>query len=144
MRPRTPIFADSSYFIALNSKRDEWRNPARRARRQLDPQQPLVTSMGVIGEALAHFSRSSSRTRQKIAFELRNLRDDPFYTVVPHDWELVRAALDLYTGEFAESTLSLQDCVAIRIMREYQIETILTADQEFARAGFTPLLRRYI
>ena len=144
MAPRIPIFADSSYFIALNSKRDEWRYPARRARSQLDPLQPLVTSMGVLGETLAHFSRSPSPIRTKISHEMQALQDIPFYTVVAHDWDLVRNAIDLYAGEFADSTLSLQDCVAIQIMREYGITSILTADQEFARAGFTPLLRRYM
>ena len=73
-----------------------------------------------------------------------SLRADPRYTIVPHDRRLSEAALDLYTGEFGNSTFSLQDCVAIVIMREYGITSILTADQEFARAGFTPLLRRYL
>ena len=139
-----PLFADSGYFIALNSKRDDWLDSARRAQQQLDPQQPIVTSVGVFTETLAHFSRSPRRTREKVALELQELHDDPFYTVVDHDWELVDAACNLYAGEFADSTFSLQDCVAIVIMREYGITTILSADQEFARAGFTPLLRRYL
>ena len=53
-------------------------------------------------------------------------------------------ALDAYGNEFASSSLSLQDCVSILIVREYGITSILTADQEFTRAGFTPLLRRYV
>ena len=56
----------------------------------------------------------------------------------------MESALDAYGNEFANSSLSLQDCVAILIMREYGITSILTADQEFTRAGFTPLLRRYL
>ena len=55
----------------------------------------------------------------------------------------MESALDLYSGEFANSSLSLQDCVAIAISREYGITSILTADQEFARAGLNPLLLRY-
>ena len=144
MGPRIPIFADSGYFIALNSKRDDWRDPARRARQQLDTHQPLVTSVGVFAEILAHFSRSPRGVRAKIALELQALPNDPFYTVVAHNWDLIQAAFGLYTGESADSTFSLQDCAAIQIMREYEITSILTADQEFARAGFTPILRRYI
>ena len=144
MLPRDSIFADSAYFIALNATRDDWRDAARRAQRELHPQQRIVTSTGVFAETLAHFSRSPRAVRARVARELLALRDDPFYTIVPHDWQLTEAALDLYTNEFANSTFSLQDCVAIVIMREYGITTILTADQEFARAGFTPLLRRYL
>ncbi len=72
------------------------------------------------------------------------MRLDPSYTVVVHDRSLMESALDLYGGEYAHSGFSLQDCVAIVIMREYGITSILTADQEFARAGFTPLLRRFL
>ena len=72
-----------------------------------------------------------------------NWRANPSYTVVPHDVALMEAALDLYTTEFANSTFSLQDCVAIVITREYNITSILTADQEFARASFTSP-RRYL
>ena len=100
--------------------------------------------MGVFAETLAHFSRSPRRVRAKVAFELLALYDDPLYTVVSHDWDLVQAAFDLYANEFAASSFSLQDCAAIVIMREYGVTSILTADQEFARAGFTPLLRRYL
>ena len=76
--------------------------------------------------------------------QFRLLEVNPSYTIVPHSPDLVRASLDLYAGEFAHSTFSLQDCIAIQIMREYEIEAILTADQEFSRAGFTPLLRRFL
>ena len=72
------------------------------------------------------------------------MKREPQYTFVPHHPELMESALELYGGEFADSTLSLQDCVSIVIMREYGITSILTADQEFTRAGFTPLLRRYV
>ena len=68
----------------------------------------------------------------------------PQYTVVTHNLALMEDAFDLYAGEFADSSLSLQDCVSILIMRQYRITSILTADQEFTRAGFTPLLRRYL
>ena len=72
------------------------------------------------------------------------MRRDLSYTFVPHHQQLMNRAMASYAGEFANSSLSLQDCVSILIMREYGITSILTADEEFARAGFTPLLRRYL
>ena len=139
-----PIFVDSVYLIAMNTRQDEWRSEAQAAADSMDPLQPLVTSHGVLSETLAHFSRAAPAVRTHLAHEFRRLNDDPLYTVVTLDIPLIEGALDLYGSEFANSTLSFQDCVSILIMREYGITSILTADQEFARAGFTPLLRRFL
>ena len=141
---REPLFVDSVHLIALYSPRDNWREAALSAANDILPQQPLVTSEGVILETLAHFTRRARAVRLDAGQRIASLRADPRYTILPHDRLLSEAALDLYTGEFADSTFSLQDCAAIVIMREYGITSILTADQEFARAGFTPLLRRYL
>ena len=56
----------------------------------------------------------------------------------------MQLGLNLYDGEFRYTSLSLQDCIGIQIMRDLDITDVLTADQEFALAGMTPLLRRYI
>ena len=65
-------------------------------------------------------------------------------TVVEHDLALISAAITLYDGEFRYTRLSLQDCIAIRIMRDFGATEILTSDREFAMAGFTPLLRHHV
>lgn len=141
---REPLFIDSVYTIALFSPDDDWHIASLVAADNIQPRQPFVTSEGVFLETLAHFARDARAGRIRLGRWITSLRDDPHYTIVPHDRRLSEAALDLYIGEFADSTLSLQDCAAIVIMREYGITGILTADQEFARAGFTPLLRRYL
>ena len=141
---RESLFLDSAYLIAMFSLSDNWRAAALAATDEIRRQQPMVTSEGVFLETLAHFSRKPRSERIDIGQRIASLRGDPHYTIVPHDRRLSEAALDLYSGEFAHSTFSLQDCVAIQVMREYGITSILTADQEFARAGFTPLLRRYL
>lgn len=141
---RAPLFVDSVYLIARLSPSDNWRAAALAAAEEIPPQQPMVTSEGTLLETLAHFAREAGTFRVAAGQRMAALRDEPRYTIVPHDARLSEAALDLYTREFADSTFSLQDCAAIVIMREYGIMSILTADQEFARAGFTPLLRRYL
>ena len=60
--------------------------------------------------------------------------------VVSHTPELVDIGIALYDGEFLYSSLSLQDCISIHVMRERGITDILTADREFIRAGLTPLM----
>ena len=138
-----PFFVDSVYLIALESLRDNWRAAALSAANEISPQQPLMTSEGVILETLAHFSRKPAAVRIAAGRRAASLRTDPRYAIVPHDRRLSETAVDLYTNEFASSTFSLQDCVAIVITREYGITSILTADQEFARASFTSP-RRYL
>ena len=144
MIPAEPIFVDSAHLIALHAADDDWGSAARMAAEALHPRQRLVTSHGVLSETLAHFARASRSFRFRLAQQFRQLGHDPQYTVVTHSLRLMEDAFDVYGGEFADSSLSLQDCVSILIMREYGITSILTADQEFARAGFTPLLRRYV
>lgn len=139
-----PIFVDSVYYIAINQVGDQWRVPALRAAADIRTNQQYLTTYGILAETLARFSRSKPLIRTRIAVRLQALAAEDRYTVIAESAQLMTAALDLYAGEFASSSFSLQDCVAIQIMREYGITSILTADQEFARAGFTPLLRRYI
>ena len=144
---REALFLDSAYLIALLSEEDQWRDAVLATAEEIERQQPqphMITSEGVFLETLAHFSRRPRSERIHVGQRIASLRRDPRYAIVPHDRRLSEAALDLYLGEFAHSTFSLQDCAAIVIMREYGITSILTADQEFARAGFTPLLRRYL
>lgn len=144
MTPTEPIFVDSVHQIALHSVDDNWRAAAQAAADSLHPRQPLVTTHGVLSETLAHFARGAATVRTRLARQFQQLRDDPLYLVVAHNLALMEEAFELYGGEFADSSLSLQDCVSILVMREYAITSILTADQEFTRAGFTPLLRRYL
>ncbi len=144
MTPTEPIFVDSVHLIALHAVDDNWRATAQAAADSLHPRQPLVTTHGVLSETLAHFARAAASVRTRLARQFQQLSNDPLYLVVAHNLTLMEEAFDLYGGEFADSSLSLQDCVSILIMREYGITSILTADQEFTRAGFTPLLRRYL
>ena len=139
-----PLFLDSVHLIALFAPDDNWRGAAIAASLEIGSQQTLYTSDGVLLEMLARFSRTPRSFRQRLVNRIREIRTDPKYRVVPHAPALVEAALELYAGEFADSSFSLQDCVAVVVMREYGIGSILTADQEFARARFTPLLRRYV
>lgn len=136
------VFVDSAHLIALCVPDDQWREAATRASRNVD-RRLKVASVGVFQEVLAHVSRGRAEVRSEAAQLVRATRADARMTVVEHDLRLVDEALTLYDGEFRHTSLSLQDCIAIQIMRDFGITEILTADQEFALAGVTPLLRRY-
>jgi predicted nucleic acid-binding protein len=136
-------FVDSVYLIGLFVDRDQWRRASLAAEQEIGDRH-LYTSDGVVQEVLAHVSRYGTDARAEAAGYVRALRSDRRVTVVGHSERLVELGLSLYDGEFRHSNLSLVDCIAIQIMRDFGITEILTADQEFAVAGLTPLLRRYI
>ena len=138
------VFVDTVYLIALNVPADNWRRAAEQARDALEPRTRLVIHDGVILECLARLSRAPQESRRQFAEQFGSLRGDPAYEVVPHTAQLMDEALRLFGHEFANSNLSLQDCINIAIMRQREISTILSFDEAFGRAGFTPLLRRYL
>lgn len=142
MTSHAQVFVDSVQLIAELVEGDQWHAAAVAAARDTDELQH-VTSEGVCQEFLAHFSRADGEGRATAAGVIRALRTNERTIVVEHGSDLLAAALDLYDGEFRHTRLSYQDCISIQIMRDLEIDSILTADQEFAVAGVTPLLRRY-
>lgn len=142
MTSHLQVFVDAAQLIGEELAHDQWREAALLA---ADASQDMqrVTSEGVFQEFLAHFTRSGGEARRSVAATVRGMRADARVVVVQHTPDLLEAALDLFDGEFRHSRLSYQDCISVQIMRDLEIDMILTADQEFAVAGVTPLLRRY-
>ena len=137
------VFVDSVHLIGLFVDSDQWRGASLAAAQDVK-ERKQYTSDGVLQEFLAHVSRHGPRARVAAVSYVRRLREDPEVNVLRHSERLVELGLVLYEVEFRFTSLSLQDCIAIQIMRDFGITDILTADQEFALAGMTPLLRRYI
>ena len=142
MTSHVQVFVDTSRLIGEELVHDQWREAALLAADATEEMQ-RVTSEGVFQELLAHFARAPGVDRSSVAATVRGMRADARVIVVRHTPALLAAALDLYDGEFRHTRLSYQDCISIQIMRDLEIDSILTADQEFAVAGVTPLLRRY-
>ncbi len=139
MISQPPVFIDSVYLIALTLERDQWHEAAERARELLGVR-PTVTTDGVISEFLAGTARAQPSVRYQAASIATALEEAGNIEVVEQTRELMNAGIDAYRGEFRHTRLSLQDCIAILVMRERGIMEALTADQEFLRAGITPLM----
>ena len=124
------VFVDTSFFIAIAMKRDQWHD---RAVESLRPGMSLVTSSLVINETVSllqargHFSAALTFLRQtRRSNDLRVLYVDP--SQQSHAWD-----------EFARwgaMGANAVDCVSFVLMKEQSIRRALAFDQHFRLAGF--------
>ncbi len=139
MIAQAPIFIDTTYLIARMDEGDQWHAASTRARAVLENRR-IVTTDGVLIEFMAGVARHGPQARSAAARVAEELKRSPNVEVVEQTTALMAAGIDAYRNEFLYTRLSLQDCIAILVMRERGITEALTADQEFLRAGITPLM----
>jgi uncharacterized protein len=130
------LFADSSFYVALMSDRDEHHAKA------------VALSRGFHGHTttsdfvLMEVGNSLSRTADRPLFLelLKMLVADSQTTVVPATRGLFDASCSLFARRM-DKEWSLTDCVSFTIMRQQDLSDALTADHHFEQAGFTAMLR---
>lgn len=137
-----PVFADTSYWIALLNPHDELHQQARRVSASLGDVQ-LVTSEAVLAEWLNDFARRGRQLRAAAVALIERLRADSTVEVIPQTSGEFEEALRLY-AERADKAWSHTDCSSFCIMRRLGIREALAYDRHFEQAGFTALLRQPI
>ena len=135
----SPVFLDATYLIAQADENDQWYTASERVR-PVVVQRRLVTTDGVLSEFMAHIARNGPEMRSSAAQTAEQFKTSQHVEVVEQTTALMAAGIDAYRDEFLHTRLSLQDCIAILVMRERGITEALTADREFLRAGITPLM----
>jgi predicted nucleic acid-binding protein len=125
-------FADTSFWIALSSQRDQYHGRAVAwSRFVLKTKSTLVTTEAVLWEWLNAFSHAS--TRHLAAEGYRRCHADPRIKVVPFQAELVDSAVELY-GARPDKNWSLTDCLSFIVMEQRQLTEALTMDRHFEQA----------
>ena len=152
----TEVFADTVFWFGRLNPDDPWHEPARRAVNALGDSTTIVTTEGVLSELDAHgfttvkgvlsetltlAARPQTLLRRQALDLVRDLQRDEDVIILPQTHDLFQRGLDLYARRTA-STLSLQDCISMIVMRERGINDILTGDAEFRGFGFSLLLER--
>lgn len=123
-------FIDTSLFVALLLKHDQWHM---RARGALKPRLDLYTSAAVINETVSLLQR---RGHFSTALDfLRSLRQDEGLRIVHADPAVQTQAWDGY-AQWGASGANAVDCLSFAVMRELGIRRALTFDQHFRAAGF--------
>ena len=139
MTPRTRVFLDASYAIALAISGDQYHSQALMLAGILEELSiSMVTSRGVmleIGNAL-----SRQRFRQEAVTLLDYFESDPNVEIVPISDPLYQRALRLFQNR-PDKDWGLTDCVSFVAMQDYGLTAALTSDNHFRQAGFhAPLL----
>jgi predicted nucleic acid-binding protein len=132
----TPVLADSSYYIALLSPRDQHHEDAIRLSASL--RRPVVVTEFVLIELTNAMSSVESRNRAIALWS--HLQSDPTITIIPASTELLARGRQLYSQRI-DKEWSLTDCISFVVMQDQGLTDALTADHHFEQAGLVPLLR---
>lgn len=131
----TPVFADTSYYLALLSPRDQHHDAAVRLGGAL--RRPVVLTEFILLELANTFSADDARDR--LVEFWKHLRSDRFVTIVAASSELIDRGFDLFARR-QDKRWSLTDCISFVVMKERGLTEALTADRHFEQAGFSILL----
>ena len=131
------IFADTFYWTALLNPKDHYHAIVKNYSRQLKST-ILVTSDEVITEFLNFFSTYHPLMRQGAVQRAKEILNNDSIQVIPSNHNRLLAGIELYQKR-PDKEYSLTDCISMLIMKELEIQEILTHDKHFTQEGFTIL-----
>jgi uncharacterized protein len=132
-----PIFADTSFYIALFNPGDVHHEKAVRLACEL--RRSVVVTEFVLLELANALSHADSR--QLFVELLPRLKANPNVHIVPASADLFERGTILYSNR-SDKNWSLTDCISFVIMVEQGINEALTADHHFEQAGFIAVLSK--
>lgn len=131
-------FADTSFWIALSRKRDQYHSRAIAWHAAvIRSGSRILTTEAVLWEWLN--ALASSTTRATAAEGYCRVQADRRVEVVPFDPELNRAAVDLYRIR-GDKDWSLTDCLSVVVMERRGLAEAPTTDHHFEQAGMKALM----
>jgi predicted nucleic acid-binding protein len=131
-------FADTSYWMALSRKRDQYnRHAVLWNRFVIETKSIIVTTEAVLWEWLNAFSDAS--TRAVAAEGYRRAHADARIQVVPFQPELIDSAVQLYRTR-PDKSWSLTDCLSFVVMEGRQLTEALTTDRHFEQMGMKVMM----
>ena len=129
------VFADTSFYQALFSKRDRYHASAVAVLESLRAE--IVTTDYVLVELAALMSRGDARSLF-VRF-VERLRSDPSTILIRTSSDLFDEGLALFADR-PDKEWSLTDCISFSVMRAKDITEALVSDHHFEQAGFHVLL----
>ncbi len=131
------VFADTGYWVAVLSPKDDWKERATAASRNLGKVRIVTTEM-VLDELLAALSKVP--VRAMVIRGVDAIRSNPNIEVVPQTSLQFGEAFEAYRRTM-DKEWSLTDCASFALMKERGLNEALAHDRHFEQAGFVALLR---
>jgi predicted nucleic acid-binding protein len=128
-------FADTSYFEAIMSTRDQFHRAAVDASRL--PWRQIITTEFILVELGAAFSKPDEWADFLLIDKMARTRADVL--LIAATSELLRHGRDLFAAR-PDKAWSLTDCTSFVVMQEHGLTDALTTDHHFTQAGFRALL----
>ena len=135
------VFADTSYWIALLNKNDQYHSSALALDSKLHDVE-IVTSDMVLVEILNCFSRKGPFMRKLIAKYIDQLLSATKYSIIEQSREQFVDALKIYS-RYSDKDWGFVDCASYRIMHDNHIIDVLTHDRHFRQMGFQTWLETH-
>ncbi len=130
------VFADTSFYIALLNRGDEWHTKALALASGSSAR--FVTTEWVLAELADAFAGSSARTRIKAFID--RLRLHPRVEIIGASSAQFEQGLVLYHNR-SDKEWSLTDCISFEVMKDRKLTEAATGDHHFHQAGFNALFQ---
>jgi len=131
-------FADTSHFIAVLHPSDQLHEKAVSIEKSLIAAH-IITTDFVLVEVLNYFSEFREYYKTRIARAVEILLSESKIHIVECSHEQFLRGFEFYNLRL-DKGYSLTDCVSMNVMRERNIDEILTNDDHFEQEGFHILL----
>ena len=131
-----PVFADTSFYVAIMNPRDALHALAAKTAGAF--RGGILTTEYVLLEVGNWLARSGDRP--VFLRLMRDVRADHRTTILPSSTSLFDQGLDYYARR-PDKDWSLTDCISFVVMSEHGLTDALTADHHFEQAGFVAMLR---
>lgn len=122
------IFIDSTYFIALSSKKDQWHQKAVKLLDKIENEENCIVIDGVILETIAKLGYLSGGKTASLLYN--NIKDNYIIYNTNHLYDKAMVNHLKYDG-----TLSLVDVLIIEKMKELKANEIISFDTDFDKVS---------
>lgn len=131
------IFLDTSYVIALASKKDTYSKIANTLSYEIRNVREIWTHEAIILEIADWFAKYDRNLA--LNWSELILSEETNIKVQKLDTDLIKEGLKLYK-KYSDKTVGLTDCISFVVMNEREITEALTSDSHFQQVGFKALL----
>ena len=118
------IFVDSSFFIAIANKKDQWHEKARKVSKIIEKEEILISDL-ILSETVTAIGYLKGGKEGKLVYDY--MKDNCKIEFADEDqYNQAIVTFLKYDGK-----LSLADALSVEVMKKYNISEIVSFDSDF-------------